>query len=109
MKRVAGLLVLSGLTANAFPADPQMEERGRKAEQQSCRPCHSLRLIESQRLSSAAWGKELDKMIGWGAIVPDKQLLLDYLSEKYSDARPVPRPEMSGDCAKRQCGPGKIK
>ena len=36
-------------------------------------------------------------MIGWGAVVPDKELLLDYLSRDYSDSKPVPKPELSGD------------
>jgi mono/diheme cytochrome c family protein len=81
----------------ALAADSQLRERGKQAEQHSCIQCHSLRLVESQRLSSAAWGKEIDKMIGWGAVVPDRQLLLDYLSQEYSDSKPVPKPELTGD------------
>lgn len=68
-------------------------EAGKKEMQRACLPCHSLRLVESQRLSSAAWGKELDKMIGWGAEVKDKQALLDYLSAEYSNAKPLATPE----------------
>jgi mono/diheme cytochrome c family protein len=83
-------------------ADPQTLERGKQAEQRSCIQCHSLRLVDSQRLSAAAWGKEIDKMIGWGAVVPDRQLLLDYLSEEFSDTKPVPRPVLSGDGSKSQ-------
>jgi hypothetical protein len=56
-----------------------------------------MRLIDSQRLSAAAWAKEVDKMVGWGAIVPDRQLLIDYLSSQYSDAKPVPVPASSGN------------
>lgn len=70
-------------------------EAGRKAEQTSCLPCHSLRLIESQRLSAAAWQKEVDKMIGWGAVVPNRQLLIDYLSQHYSNQQPLPAPVRS--------------
>ena len=73
---------------------------GRKAEEQSCTRCHSLRLVDSQRLSRTAWTKELDKMIGWGAVVPDRQLLLDYLSSEYSEAKPAPPPALSGDGSK---------
>ena len=73
---------------------------GRKAEEQSCTPCHSLQLVDSQRLSRAAWTKELDKMIGWGAVVPDRQLLLDYLSSEYSEAKPAPPPALSADGSK---------
>jgi hypothetical protein len=80
-----------------FCADSQDTEAGRKVEQGSCTPCHSMRLIDSQRLSAAAWAKEVDKMVGWGAIVPDRQLLIDYLSSQYSDAKPVPVPASSGN------------
>lgn len=78
-------------------ADSQSPDRGRQEEQRACTPCHSLRLVDSQRLPRAAWEKEIKKMIGWGAVVPDKELLLDYLSRDYSDSKPVPKPELSGD------------
>ena len=83
-----------------FSASDQSLTVGRKAEEQSCTRCHSLRLIDSQRLSRTAWTKELDKMIGWGAVVPDRQLLLDYLSSEYSEAKPIPPAALSGDGSK---------
>ncbi len=92
------MLVAGGLwavAAGCFAADSQANEAGRKAEQTACVACHSLRLIDSQRLSAAAWGKEMDKMVGWGATVPDRQILLDYLTSEYSDAKPVPNPAIS--------------
>jgi hypothetical protein len=70
-------------------------ESVRKELQQSCQPCHSLRLVETQRLSAAAWQKEMDKMIGWGAVVPNKQLLIDYLSQHYGNQLPPPAPILS--------------
>lgn len=85
--------------AFCFCAETAATEAGRKREQVSCVPCHSLRLVDSQRLSAAAWTKEIDKMIGWGAVVPDRQLLIDYLSANYSDSKPVPTPARSGDGA----------
>lgn len=81
-------------------ADTDLQERGRHEEQRACVQCHSLRLIESQRLSAATWGKEIDKMTGWGAVVSDRQLLLDYLSQQYGDSSPIPHPEISIDGVK---------
>ncbi|MFL6450421.1 MAG: hypothetical protein ACJ746_22475 [Bryobacteraceae bacterium] len=81
-------------TVSAMPAEDNAKA-GKKAEQQSCLPCHSLRLIDSQRLSAATWQKEVDKMIGWGAVVPDRQLLIDYLSQHYSNTTPMPAPVLS--------------
>lgn len=93
---VAALSALCMLSAGTdASADP-----GKQEEQRSCLPCHSLRLIESQRLSAAAWGKELDKMERWGAVIKDRQVLLDYLSQQYPDTKPPATPERSGDGTK---------
>ena len=49
----------------------------------SCQECHEARIIVQQRLSKAAWTKEVDKMIKWGAVVDasDHDALIDYLTE----------------------------
>ena len=97
MKPAGIVLPLIALGGLMLAADSQPNERGKQEVQHSCIQCHSLRLINSQRLSSAAWGNEIDKMIAWGAPVRDRQLLLDYLSAEYGDSKPVPKPELSGD------------
>lgn len=76
-------------------------EAAKKEEQRECIACHGLRFIHTQRLSKAAWQKELDKMAGWGAEMKDKQLLLDYLSTEYGDTKPIPAPAMSADGVKK--------
>ena len=83
---IVSVAIASALTAS-FANAADEAEAGKKAEQTSCVPCHSLRLVESQRLSPAAWQKEVDKMIGWGAVVPNRQILIDYLSQHYSNTQ----------------------
>ena len=39
-------------------------------------------------------------MIGWGAIVPERQLLLTYLSEEYSDTKPLAPIDETSDASK---------
>jgi hypothetical protein len=95
--KAALCVTLIWCAAGAFAANSQSLDRGRQEEERSCTQCHSLRLVDSQRLSRAAWEKEITKMIGWGAAVSDRQLLLDYLSREYSDSKPVPKPELSGN------------
>lgn len=97
MIKRAVLLAITVSTTFAAPAADDKAEAGKKALQQSCQPCHSLRLIESQRLSAAAWQKEVDKMIGWGTVVQDRQVLLDYLTQHYSNLMPPPAPVMSAN------------
>jgi hypothetical protein len=85
----------------AAPALPVDVDAARKEEQRECNACHGLRFIHTQRLSRAAWDKELTKMAGWGAEMKDRQLLLDYLAAEYGDAKPIPQPAMSTDGTKK--------
>ena len=56
----------------------------------ACLECHEARIILQQRLSKAAWTKEVDKMMKWGAIVDasDRDALIDYLSTAFSPDQP---------------------
>ncbi len=51
----------------------------------ACTECHEARIVVQQRLSKAAWTKEVDKMIKWGALVEpqDHDPLIDYLSANF--------------------------
>jgi len=94
MMRLTILLIAA---CGAWGADQATLERGQKEEQRQCVACHSLRIIHSQRLSRAAWTRELDKMAGWGTKYTDRDALLEYLVATYGDDKPVPPPAMSED------------
>ena len=57
----------------------------------ACLECHEARIILQQRLSKAAWTKEVDKMTKWGAVVgpADRDALIDYLSSNFSPDKPA--------------------
>jgi hypothetical protein len=57
----------------------------------ACTECHEARIIVQQRLSKAAWTKEVDKMIKWGAVVDaqDRDALIDYLSSNFGADKPA--------------------
>lgn len=63
----------------------------------ACTECHEARIIVQQRLSKAAWTKEVDKMIKWGANVAtaDHDPLIDYLSANFGTERPAYVPDRS--------------
>ncbi|PYY09171.1 MAG: hypothetical protein DMG69_11375 [Acidobacteria bacterium] len=93
MGRVASLW---GLAAQApdLPAG-DMQAKARKA----CLECHESRIILQQRLTKATWGKEVDKMIKWGALVDakDGNALIDYLSTNFpADKAPEPAARVPG-------------
>ena len=55
---------------------------GASAYQAACRSCHDDDLAAQQRLSEAAWGRTVDKMVRWGAVVraDHRAPLLSYLA-----------------------------
>ena len=53
-----------------------------------CQVCHDLRLIEQQRLDRTGWTREVDKMIGWGAVLTDAERD----AHRASRARPLVTP-----------------
>jgi hypothetical protein len=59
--------------------------------QVGCTTCHDAHILVQQRLSKAAWGKEVDKMIKWGAIVSasDRDALVDYFSTNFGPDKPA--------------------
>ena len=88
----AALLALA-----AVAADQATLDRGKKEAGESCMPCHSLRLVESQRLSRATWNKEIDKMVGWGTKLNDREALVEYLVANFGDDKPPAPPTISKD------------
>ena len=56
----------------------------------ACLECHEARIVVQQRLSKAAWTKEVDKMVKWGAVVDanDRDALIDYLTTNFSPDQP---------------------
>ena len=71
---------LHGQSQNELPDGP-MKEKATTA----CAECHEARIVVQQRLSKAAWTKEVDKMTKWGALVEpqDRDALIDYLSANF--------------------------
>jgi hypothetical protein len=82
-------LVLSVAEAPGSPELPpgSMQTEARTA----CMTCHDAHIIIQQRLSKAAWGKEVDKMIKWGAILnpSDRDALVDYFSVNFPPDKPA--------------------
>lgn len=56
----------------------------------ACTECHEARIILQQRLNKAAWAKEVDKMMKWGAVVEasDRDALIEYLSTNFGPDQP---------------------
>jgi hypothetical protein len=71
---------------NQLPAG-SMQEKAVAA----CSTCHEARIIVQQRLTKAAWTKEVDKMIKWGAEVDpkDRDALVDYFSANFGPDEPA--------------------
>ena len=69
-----------------LPAGPLQEKAAA-----ACLSCHEARIIVQQRLSKAAWTREMDKMVKWGAEVDpqDRDALIDYFSANFGSDQPA--------------------
>ena len=79
---VIGLATAAGAAAAAqdLPVGP-----GREIVVTRCVVCHEADLITQQRLTRAGWGRSVDKMVRWGAVVDasEREPMLDYLSARF--------------------------
>src|SRR5437016_5124816 len=81
-------IVIGGMISASHAATSSQdlpEGKGVEAVRDKCLICHEADLIIQQRLNRAAWGREVDKMIRWGAKVSEaeKEALVDYLSKNF--------------------------
>lgn len=87
------------------PPNEQLPAGSAKAKTQAaCLTCHEARIIVQQRLNKAAWTKEVDKMVKWGAEVDpnDRDLLIEYLSANFGSDRPAYQAPSSADSSRRK-------
>jgi hypothetical protein len=61
----------------------------------ACLECHDSGIIVQQRLDKKLWGKEVDKMIKWGALVDaaDRDAFIDYFVANFGADKPPAAPE----------------
>jgi mono/diheme cytochrome c family protein len=80
------LTVVLGVTTYAQELPPGA---GRDEVVSRCLTCHESDLVAQQRLTAAAWGREVDKMIRWGAPVApsERDAVIAYLAAHFSPAR----------------------
>lgn len=68
------------------------EGEGRQDVYEVCAACHSLMLVEQQRLSRKIWDETLDWMVeeqGMPVLEPaERERILDYLATYYSPETP---------------------
>lgn len=69
-----------GTELGALPAGPMKPLADR-----ACLHCHSADMLRQQRLTEKQWTAEVNKMVGWGAAVPEDQraALVAYLVEHF--------------------------
>jgi mono/diheme cytochrome c family protein len=70
------------------------EALAKQALTANCMVCHEEAMFASQRLTPAQWKSEVDKMISWGAVLPeaDREPVEAYLSKHFGADAPVPAP-----------------
>ena len=78
---LGAIVLTSTVAAQEMPPGP-----ARDVVVKRCVTCHESDLITQQRLSRAAWGRSIDKMVRWGAVVEpeEREAVLDYLAAHFA-------------------------
>jgi cytochrome c5 len=78
---IGGFLLAAPSATQELPAGP-----GRDVVTKRCLSCHEGDIIMQQRLSRQAWGRSVDKMVRWGAVVEadEREPMLDYLAAHFA-------------------------
>ncbi len=106
------LLCTLALLALAQPKAPTMQGPAlpvtplQKKLETACLECHDAGIIVQQRLDKAAWQREVDKMMRWGAVVDkdDYQGMIDYFAQNFPSDKPAyvpPRPHSASSASRR--------
>lgn len=76
------LFVFSAASAGAQGAPSADEAATASLIQQTCAACHPIGQVTNAHKSREDWGATLDKMIGFGAQISDRDydVMLDYLA-----------------------------
>ena len=90
---LAGSLFCAAIAvaAQTSPNETLPAGAAKEKAEAACLTCHEARIIVQQRLTKAAWTKEVDKMTKWGAEVDakDHDALVDYLSANFGTDQPA--------------------
>ncbi|MDG3004722.1 c-type cytochrome [Paludisphaera mucosa] len=97
----ASVTAQAKLDAPAAPGGDEDDEEAayrdvmaKRALTDNCLICHEEGMFSSQRLTAAQWKAEVDKMLTWGAMLPesDRAPVEEYLTRHFGDKSPVPPP-----------------
>ena len=86
--RIDVTVATSGAAARPAPAqvqDAPVSHPGSRSFDTACRVCHDEDLSAQQRLTREGWGREVDKMIRWGARVSPEERgpLVEFLASRW--------------------------
>jgi cytochrome c5 len=84
--RLSIVIIIAASTAGAARAQELPAGDGKDTVTLRCLGCHEADLITQQRLTRAAWGRTIDKMVRWGATVDtsERQPMLEYLAAHFA-------------------------
>ncbi|MPY91010.1 MAG: hypothetical protein GEU99_24245 [Luteitalea sp.] len=79
------VLLVSVALSTAAGAQTLPDGPGADMVRARCLSCHEADLIIQQRLTRTGWEREVDKMVRWGAAVPeaDKDALVGFLAARH--------------------------
>ncbi|HEX8616249.1 MAG TPA: hypothetical protein VF911_01575 [Thermoanaerobaculia bacterium] len=85
MNNVLLVILLALLPAPGTQFKQLPAGKGRTETEAACYACHSADILVQQRLTTKQWTATVEKMIRWGATVPDaeKSVVIEYLAKHF--------------------------
>lgn len=79
------VLILAALPVPGTQFKQLPAGKGKADVEAACYACHSADLLAQQRLNEKQWTATVEKMMRWGAVVPDakKSVVIAYLSRNF--------------------------
>ncbi|HYH07756.1 MAG TPA: hypothetical protein VEK11_11935 [Thermoanaerobaculia bacterium] len=83
MKLLFATLLLAALPMPGTKFKELPPGQGKAEVEAACYACHASDLLAQQRLTEKQWTASVEKMVRWGANVPDKEVVVRYLARNF--------------------------
>jgi hypothetical protein len=81
--KVLAIVILAALPLPGTKFKELPPGKGKAQTEAACYACHASDLLVQQRLTEKQWTATVEKMIRWGATVPEKDVVVQYLARHF--------------------------
>ncbi|MEE3327271.1 MAG: c-type cytochrome [Myxococcota bacterium] len=108
VRKLLGMIVIPFLIQATWSGRALGDDSAMNEVSMSCSMCHGMDLVAQQRLTEAQWQGVVEKMMGWGAVVPAERQapVIQVLAERFGlEAAPYKPVEITAAAALAKVSP----